>query len=115
ASRPGWLLTKTAKVLNHFIDLIRGQRVAESGHDLREAARGTAIADDRLPGVVVLGRGLVAEGEIREGVGLLEAYCGLRLSLAVGTVTGDAGGFVDFLAGVKLQGGSLRVLGEYER
>ena len=100
AARPLAVLAEAAQILDHHFDLFGLEGFAEDRHDLREAAGGAAIVDDREPvGIGLPGSG-AAIGEVGER--LVEADGGLRRALAVGAMAGNAGRLEDFLARVEL-------------
>jgi len=112
AARPGGFFAETAHVADDSIDLFRGKRIGKAGHDLREAARGTAVDDHGFPGGVWFGSGLIALREIGEGAGRFESAEQFGSASAICAVTGDAGSFVNLFTGVELErGGAARLPG----
>ena len=59
AARPDSLSAELPQISNHLVHLFRSEGVSEGRHDLREAAKRSAIADDGFPVRIHLGRGLV--------------------------------------------------------
>src|SRR5262249_22944779 len=102
---------EAAEIADHRIDLRWGQRLRKRRHDGRKAPPVAAVVNRCPPVHVRFDSGLVASGEVRERVGLLEADCRFCCSLATRTVATGAAGVVDLLAGGELAGGAVAALG----
>ena len=76
----------------------------KEGMICEKAAGGPAVADDRFPCQIVLGRGLIASGEVRKCLRFLKSNRGIRRSAAVSAVTSGASRFENFFTGFKLCG-----------
>jgi len=89
---------EASQIACDLMNLFRGKRLPKRRHDLGEAAKASAVGNYGFPSLIVLRGGLVAECEIGECVGRLEAAKLLGRALPVFAVTGYAGGAVDLLA-----------------
>src|SRR5262249_19304220 len=106
AACPVRVSTEATHILNDLVDLLGGQFLIKSGHDLREPAIRSSMHDDRFPGRIGLRRSLAALREVGKSSGRFEPGGRLRRSASIRPMAGDATRLVDVLAGIELRSGA---------
>jgi len=89
-------------VCDEVIDLIRGQRLSERGHDLRESTLRPSASNHGLVSGVHLGCRLIAFAEIGKRTGRFKTGYRLWRPLPVASVAGSTSSLIQLLASLRI-------------